>query len=183
MQHPDGAFNETLVVNENKTLRNVVVSVTGGLPEGNYPAPPPAKLDQKGCQYHPHVLALMKDQPLLISNSDSFLHNVHSLAQQNPAFNFGQPSVDPGKPVDPMKSAEVFKIKCDVHPWMNAWIHVLDHPFFSVTSEDGTFTLRGLPPGKYTLTAWHESLGTKTAEVTVEQGKPATVDITFDAAK
>jgi hypothetical protein len=96
MQHPDGAFSDTLVVNENKTLRNVVVSVTAGLPEGNYPVPPPAKLDQKGCQYHPHVLAVMKDQPLSISNSDSFLHNVHSLAQQNPAFNFGQPSVDPG---------------------------------------------------------------------------------------
>jgi hypothetical protein len=82
-----------------------------------------------------------------------------------------------------MKSAEVFKIKCDVHPWMNAWIHVLDHPFFSVTGEDGTFTIRGLPPGKYTLTAWHETLGTKTADVTVEEGKPASVDITFDAAK
>jgi hypothetical protein len=180
--HPDGAFAESVVVNENKTLRNVVVTVTAGLPEGaSYPVPPPAKLDQKGCQYHPHVLAVMKDQPLLISNSDNFLHNVHSLAQQNPAFNFGQPNVDPGRTVDPMKAPEVFKIKCDVHPWMNAFVHVVEHPYFSVTGEDGTYTLRGLPPGKYTLTAWHETLGTKTAEVTVEAGKPANADMTFGA--
>jgi cytochrome c551/c552 len=184
MQHPDGAFAEQLVVNDNKTLRNVVVSVTAGLPEGtNFPAPPPAKLDQKGCQYHPHVLAVMKDQPLLISNSDPFLHNVHSLATQNPAFNFGQPNVDPGRAVDPMKAAEVFKIKCDVHPWMGAFVHVTDHPFFSVTGEDGSFALRGLPPGTYTLTAWHETLGTRTAEVKVEEGKPASLDFTFDAQK
>jgi cytochrome c551/c552 len=182
-QHPDGAFQESVVVNDNKTLKNVVVWVTAGLPEGgSYPAPPAAKLDQKGCQYHPHVIAVMKDQPLLISNSDPFLHNVHSLAQQNPAFNFGQPNVDPGKQVDPMKAPEVFKIKCDVHPWMSAFVHVLEHPFFSVTGDDGTFTLRGLPPGTYTLTAWHETLGTKTAEVKVEAGKAGTVDFAFDAA-
>ena len=182
-QHPDGAFQESVVVNDNKTLRNVVVWVTAGLPEGgSYPAPPAAKLDQKGCQYHPHVIAVMKDQPLLISNSDPFLHNVHSLAQQNPAFNFGQPNLDPGKQVEPMKAPEVFKIKCDVHPWMSAFVHVLEHPFFSVTGDDGTFTLRGLPPGTYTLTAWHETLGTKTAEVKVEAGKAGSADFTFEPA-
>lgn len=180
--HPDGAFAETVVVNDNKTLKNVVVWVTAGLPEGaNYPPPPPATLDQKGCQYHPHVIAVMKDQPLIISNSDPFLHNVHSLAQQNPAFNFGQPNIDPGKKVDPLKAAEIFKVKCDVHPWMAAFVHVIEHPFFSITGDEGAFTLRGLPPGTYTLTAWHETLGTKTAEVKVEDGKPGTVDFTFDA--
>ena len=181
--HPDGAFSEGLVVNENRTLKNVVVWVTAGLPEGaSYPAPPPAKLDQKGCQYVPHVIAVMKDQPLVIANSDPFLHNVHSLATQNPAFNFGQPNIDPGKQVEPMKAPEVFKIKCDVHPWMAAFVHVLEHPFFAVTGDDGSFSLRGLPPGVYTLTAWHETLGTKTAEVKVEAGQPATVDFAFDPA-
>jgi hypothetical protein len=159
MQHPDGAFAEQLVVNDNKTLRNVVVSVTAGLPEGtNFPAPPPAKLDQKGCQYHPHVLALMKDQPLLISNSDPFLHNVHSLAQQNPAFNFGQPNVDPGRNVDPMKVVERFKIKCDVHPWMNAHLSVFDHPYFAVTDAKGCFEIKNAPAGTQKVVVWQEAV-------------------------
>jgi Carboxypeptidase regulatory-like domain len=180
-QHPDGAFTEAVVVNENKGLKNVLVRVTAGLPEDKtFPPPPPAKLDQKGCQYHPHVLGLMVGQQLLISNSDNFLHNVHSMAQENPAFNFGQPNVDPGRPVDPMKAAETFKVKCDVHPWMGAYVVVTNNPFFAVSGDDGSFTLSGLPPGTYTLTTWHETLGQKTAEVKVEAGKPATVEFTYE---
>jgi cytochrome c2 len=178
--HPDGAFVESLVVNEKNEMKNVLVRVSAGLPEGSYPVPPPARLDQKGCQYYPHVLGVMTGQPLAISNSDPFLHNVHSQAQQNPAFNFGQPNVDPGRSIDPMKVPEVFRIKCDVHPWMAAFVHVMEHPFFAVTGDDGTFTLSGLPPGTYTLTAWHETLGEKTAEVKVEAGKPATADFAFE---
>ena len=180
-QHPDGAFTESLVVSENNAIKNVMVRVSAGLAEGSYPVPPPAKLDQKGCQYVPHVTGVMTGQPLLISNSDPFLHNVNGQAQQNPAFNFGQPNIDPGRKIDPMKVPEVFRVKCDVHPWMSAYVHVMDHPFFAVTGDDGTFTLAGLPPGTYTLTAWHETLGEKTAEVKVEAGRPATTEFTFEA--
>jgi hypothetical protein len=184
-QHPDGAFAEKLVVNGNGTLKNVLVRVSAGLPEGQkFPLPAnAAKLDQKGCQYYPHVVGVMIDQPMLITNSDTFLHNVHALSNENPAFNFGQPTQDrQGRKVDPMKAPEVFKVKCDVHPWMGAFVHVLDHPFFSVTGDDGTFTITGLPAGTYTLTAWHESLGEQQhADVKVEDGKPAAVEFSFEA--
>ncbi|HZN64218.1 MAG TPA: carboxypeptidase regulatory-like domain-containing protein, partial [Tepidisphaeraceae bacterium] len=166
-------------VNENGTLKNVFVYVSSNAPQGPVPAQP-AKLDQKGCQYVPHVIGVMVGQPISISNSDQFLHNVHSLAVDNPAFNFGQPSVDPGKKVDPMKVTELFKVKCDVHPWMGAWVHVLEHPYFAVTGDDGSFNITGLPPGQYKLTAWHETLGKKELDVTVEAGKPAAAEFTFE---
>ncbi|HEY7087472.1 MAG TPA: hypothetical protein VH518_05235 [Tepidisphaeraceae bacterium] len=179
-QHADPVTEETIVANDKGELANVVVSVKaeeaaalgGAVPKET------AVLDQKGCQYVPHVLALMVGQNLAIRNDDPFLHNVHSLAQTNPAFNFGQPNKDPGKAVDPQKAAEVIKIKCDVHPWMGAWMIVLDHPFFAVSKEDGTFTIKDLPDGDYTIQAWHEKLGTQEGKVSVKGGK-GEVNFTF----
>jgi hypothetical protein len=181
MQHPDGAFDESLVVTDGK-LANVVVSVKEA-PAGGETPKTPALLDQKGCQYHPHVIALMTGQPITVKNSDPFLHNVHSLAIDNPAFNFGQPNVDQGRPVDPMKAPERFKIKCDVHPWMGAHISVFEHPYFAVTKADGTFKIPGnLPDGDYKLVFWHEKLGEQEKDVKVAGGKAEGADASFKPA-
>ena len=131
--------------------------------------------------YAPHVLALMTGQDLSVKNDDPFLHNVHSLAQQNPPFNFGQPNKDDGKKVESPKAAETYKVKCDVHPWMGAWVVVFDHPFFAVSDENGKFTIKGNPPdGDYKVVAWHEKLGEQTGTVTVKDGK-GEVNFTFKA--
>jgi len=123
-------------------------------------------------------------QMIVVKNSDPFLHNVHSLANVNPAFNFGQPNVDPGKPVEPMRAAETFRVKCDVHPWMSAYVGVFEHPFFAVSKEDGTFTIptAGLADGDYTVTFWHEKYATDPIEekVSVKDGK-AEVNHAFKA--
>ena len=183
--HRSVILDDSLVVGDGGGLANVVVSLErdGGAPLAG-PAPTtPAVLDQRGCQYVPHVLAVSVGQPITVRNSDPFLHNVHSLAVDNPAFNFGQPSIDPGRRIDPMKVAERFRIKCDVHPWMNAHVSVFDHTYFAVTGTDGAFAIPGtLPDGQYTLTAWHEKLGEKRAIVVVSAGKPATADFVFDGA-
>jgi plastocyanin len=180
-KHADPVPDPSLLVDDKGNLQNVVVYVSGGL-SGSFDAPSePAVLDQQGCMYHPHVLPVMVGQKIMIKNSDEFLHNVHAMANVNPAFNFGQPNKDEGKAVDPLKAAETFHVKCDVHPWMSAYIVGLENPFFGVSGEDGSFSIANLPPGDYTLTAWHETLGSKEVQVKVEAGKPAEVKISFPA--
>ena len=175
-KHPDPVFEETMMVGEKGELANVVVSIkkedspdlTGEVPKD------PAVLDQKGCMYTPHVVGMMVGQPLVVKNDDEFLHNVHSLAQENPNFNFGQPNKDEGKTVDQApKAKEYIRVKCDVHPWMSAYIAVFEHPFFAVTGEDGSYTIKGLPDGEYTVQFWHEKLASTPAEakVTIKDGK------------
>jgi plastocyanin len=184
-QHPNGAFEEDLVVHDG-LLANVVVYVKPASGQVLLSGPRPTKpavLDQRGCQYRPHVLAVQVGQPLVVTNSDTFLHNVHALSIDNPVFNFGQPTKDTnGRKVDPLNAPEVFKVKCDVHPWMSAYIHVIEHPFFAVTSEGGTYAIpAGLPDGEYTLVAWHEKLGEKEISVELKGGKAERADFTFDA--
>jgi plastocyanin len=178
-QHPNGMQTETVVVSAKGELKNVIVSVSSGL-NGPFEVPAtPAVITQKGCQYLPHVLAMMTGQKLLIRNDDPFLHNVHTLSSDNPPFNFGQPNKDPGKDAGSFKSAETFRVKCDVHPWMSMSVAVFDHPFFAVTGDDGSFTLPPLPAGTYTITFWHEKYGTQDKEVVVEPGKKVDLNITF----
>jgi mono/diheme cytochrome c family protein/plastocyanin len=183
-KHPDGLTEETIVVSDKNQLRDVIVSITAGLPQSDFPVPSePAILNQTACMYDPHVLPVMVGQKILIKNSDDFLHNVHALSMENPPFNMAQPKIDnnPGRSVDPLKTPERFRIKCDVHPWMSAWMIGFEHPYFAASAADGSFAIKSLPPGEYTLTAWHEQLGTKEIPVKVEAGKPAEVQIKFAA--
>jgi plastocyanin len=170
-------FQETYSVADGK-LANVFVYVKDGL--GNYVFDTPteaAKIDQMNCRYHPHVFGMRVGQKLEIVNSDPTLHNIHALPKTNAEFNTGQPIKD-------MKTEHTFTakevmvpFKCDVHGWMNAYVGVVDHPYFATTGADGTFDLKSLPPGTYTIEAWHEKLGPMMQSVTV--GAKETKDVNF----
>jgi len=172
---------ETYMVSNGK-LANVFVYVKDGL--GNYSYDPPAgpvEIDQKGCRYHPHVFGIRVGQELDIVNSDPTLHNIHALPKGNAEFNTGQP-IQGMKTVHTFNAKEVMvPFKCDVHGWMNAFVGVLDHPYFAVTGADGKFSLKGLPPGTYTIEAWHEKAGTQTAQVTVGAKETKQANFTFKA--
>lgn len=180
-KHSGPVPNEMLVLGTGNAMGNVMVFVSQGLPAGRtWPAPAtPVVLDQKGCQYVPHVQGIMVGQPYRILNSDGVLHNVHSLPKVNTSFNQPMPASMTEKTVTFPKPENMFQIKCDVHPWMSAYIGVYTHPFFSVTSTDGTFTISGLDAGTYEITAWHERLGTQTASVTVSGSDMKSQDFTF----
>jgi plastocyanin len=183
-QHTGTVEAEDVVVNPNGTLKNVYVYVKSGLPaDMKFPAPKEAAvLDQHGCTYHPHVLAVQAGQEITIMNSDGVLHNINARPKNNQGFNIGQPIKD-------MKTSKTFAnpevmipVKCDVHPWMHAWIGVQDHPYASVTSDDGSFSLKNLPPGEYEIEAWHEKYGTATQKVTVGAKESKTIEFTFKGA-
>jgi plastocyanin len=173
---------ESLVVGQGGSLQNVFVYVKDGLGTMKFPTPPtPVVLDQKGCRYMPHVFGIQVGQPLEIVNDDPTLHNVHALPKANGEFNTGQP-LQGMKHTHTFSTKEVMvPFKCDVHGWMNAFVGVLDHPFYAVTGPDGTFMLQGLPPGTYTVEAWHEKLGTQTQTVTIAAKETKDVALTFKA--
>ena len=177
LQHPGPMYDDSLVLNLDDTLQNVVVSVVAGLPEGKTYSVPgkPVYLDQSGCSYQPHVLAMRAGQKVMIRNSDHVVHNTHSLAMNNPSFNIAQPEVDGGSTVPSPDAPEFFQVRCDFHPWMCAWFCVFNHPYFDVSGPEGTFTLRDLPPGRYRLRAWHEKLGVQERDVVVRSGQEETV--------
>ncbi len=172
---------EMLVLGTGNAMGNVLVWVSKGLPAGKtYPAPKtPVTVDQEGCMYIPHVMGIMVGQPYRILNTDGILHNIHTLPKINPAFNRGQPATVKEMTTTFPKAETAFQIKCDVHPWMSAYMAVFSHPFFSVTGTDGKFTIAGLDPGTYEVTAWHERLGVQTATVTVAATGAKTQDFKF----
>jgi len=172
---------EVLVLGSGQTMGNIMVWVSKGLPAGKtWPAPStPVTLEQKGCQYVPHVMGIMVGQSYRILNDDGILHNIHTLPKVNPSFNRGQPATVKEMTTTFSKPENVFQVKCDVHPWMSAYIGVYTHPFFSVTGADGKFTISGLDPGTYEITAWQERLGTQTATITVAANETKTQNFKF----
>jgi plastocyanin len=173
------AKDEEVVAGPGGELENVFVYIKQI--NGNFPASTtPAVIDQHGCQYHPHVLGVQVGQPLQIKNSDNTLHNIHALPVVNSAFNEGQP-VQGMVSTKKFDKAEItpFKVKCDVHGWMKAWMAVMPHPFYAVSQANGTFTISNLPPGSYTLVAWHEKYGAKEQQLTVAAKESKAVNFTF----
>jgi plastocyanin len=171
---------ETVVVNANGTLRNVFVWIKDGLPPARWTAPAEsAKLDQNGCVYSPHVLGIMQGQQLEVLNDDPVNHDVHAECHINPPWNESEPPRAEHK-FKQFDSAEVlFPMTCGVHPWMRSYIGVSPHPFFAVTGTDGTFTLKGVPPGSYTIEAVHEKYGRKEGRLTLAPSGSATLDFTY----
>ncbi len=174
--YPDGAMSQEVLA-RNGHLANVFVRLTAGVsgapaPSGN------VTLDQHNCRYHPHVLGIQANQPLVITNSDNLLHNINVSPTDNRGFNISQPRAGIESTQRFLVPEVMIPVRCDVHGWMHAYIGVVDNPYFAVSGPDGAFTIPNVPAGDYTMEAWHEEYGTLTAQVTVTaQG---TANVSFD---
>jgi len=182
-QHSSPAMTQEVVPGENGTLQNVIVYLKGDFGQYTFDVPKtPVEIDQKGCQYEPHVLALMTTQPLQVVNSDPTTHNIHPVPKDNREWNESQP---PGsQPINQSFARQevAIPVKCNVHPWMKAYIGVLDNPYFQVTGKDGSFEIKNVPPGTYTVTAWQELYGSKDQSVTLGPKESKAVTITFNSS-
>jgi hypothetical protein len=175
-----GATSETLMVAKDGGIQNVFVYVKDGLGGRTFPPPKtPVTIDQKGCRYIPHVFGVQAGQPVIIKNSDPAVHNVNATAKVNREFNLIQPKGAKPSTRTFDKPEIMVPLRCDVHPWMASWGGVVSHPFFAVSAENGTFEIKGLPAGTYTIEAWHEQLGTQTQKVTVAANKGASASFTY----
>ncbi len=179
-KHDGQPTQHAVVVGDDGGLGNVFVYVKEGLPDRSWPASnEEVVLDQDGCVYEPHVLGVRAGEDIVVRNSDGLLHNVNAQPETNRGFNMGQPTNMESRRSFAQQEVMI-PVTCEVHGWMNAYIGVVDHPFFAVTGDDGTFQLEGLPPGTYTVEAWHERLGTQTMQVTVAAQQTEEVELTFD---
>jgi plastocyanin len=180
--HADGMAFENYIVTDGG-LDNVFVYVKDGLGNYYFDAPAqPVKIDQQGCRYVPHVIGVQAGQSVEITNSDDTMHNVHAVPDVNREVNIGQHTKDQ-KDIHTFTAAEVMvPLKCDLHPWMNAYVGVVAHPYYAVTKDGGKFELKNLPAGTYTVEAWHEKAGTQTQQVTIGQKETKDVTFTFTSA-
>ncbi len=178
--HEEPPLTKEVVVNENGTLKNVFVYIKEGLGDKQFaPSSEPVEFDQNGCIYKPHVFGIQTGQTLKILNSDPLLHNIHALPTKNRPFNFGMPNKGDVRERSFQIPEVMVRIKCDVHPWMGAYAGVLSHPYFAVSGDDGTFTIKNLPAGEYVIETWHEKYGTQTQTITVGKNETKTVDFTY----
>jgi plastocyanin len=183
-QHATPAMTDSVVTADNGALQNVIVYLKGDFSQYSFDsAKSPVIIDQKGCVYNPHVLALMTGQQLEVTNSDQATHNVNAAPKINRRWNESQSPG--GAPISESFARQEIGIpvKCNVHPWMKAYIAVFSNPYFQVTGEDGSFEISNVPPGTYTVTAWHEFYGTSQQTVSLGSGEAKTVAISFKAGK
>jgi plastocyanin len=179
--HTGPVYPQTLVLGDGNTMGNVFVYIKKG---ANKTTPAPTEelvIDQKGCEYTPHVAGIVAGQPVKVLNPDGTLHNVHALSRTNPEVNVAMPKFRKEISLKFDKPEFMIPLKCDVHPWMGAYLAVMPNNYFSVTKTDGKFSIADLPAGTYEVEAWHEKLGTKTATVTLKDGDNATTDFAFAA--
>lgn len=183
-QHSGPVMTQDVVLGDDSALQNVVVYLRGDFRAYSFPkATQPQMFDQKGCMYVPHVVAMRTGQPLHVVNSDPTTHNIHPMPKYNREWNESEP---PG--AAPFQKTFTHQeiaipVKCNVHPWMKAYIAVLNNPYFQLTGKDGSFDLKDVPPGTYTLVAWQEYYGTTQQTVTISPKKQTKVNLTFQASQ
>jgi plastocyanin len=178
--HHGKAYDESLVVNRKGLLANAFVYIKSGLEGKTFEIPAaPVTIDQSGCWFRPRVLGIQVGQVLKVVNSDPVTHNIHPMAQINREWNHSQGSGDPPLARKFLKPEIMIPVKCNIHSWMHAFIGVLDHTYFAVTGDDGTFEIKNLPPGTYTIAVWQEKLGTQEQQVTVGPSGKAETNFTF----
>jgi len=178
-QHPSPIMTQEVMADAKGDLQNVIVFVSNGLGDQTFEAPSQAAVvEQKGCMYEPHVLAVRANQRLEVVNDDQTLHNIHPVPANNREWNKAEP---PGSKMEEEFAREeiAIPVKCNVHPWMRGYIAVFKHPFYAVTGKDGGFDLSNLPPGTYTIKACHEKLRTSTQTVTISANEAKEINFVF----
>ena len=178
--HTTPQKTEDLVVNDNSTVRYAFVWVKSGLPDQQWQAPSSTVvLDQSGCIYKPHMINIQTGQNIEIKNSDPTNHNIHPMPTANQEWNESQPPGSEAKIRTFARQEAMIPVKCQIHNWMKSYINVVSHPFHAVTGDDGSFTIKGLPPGTYTIEVQHEKLGKMEQQVTVGAKESKSVDFTL----
>jgi len=183
--HKDDVQSQSFVIDDNNNLQNVLIWIK----DVNYNGPIPDNnkiIDQIGCIYKPHIVGIMKNQELLIKNSDATLHNVHSYSKKNNSFNFAMPKVVKEKKTIFTKAEDPFPIKCDVHPWMKSWVAVFDHPYYAITDENGDYVIENIPEGEYTVVAFQEKFkmkGVIEKKVTIKNDNYSELNFIFSRNK
>ena len=181
--HTTPQKSEEVIVNPNNTVRNAFVWVKDGLPDKNWQVPTtPVMLEQTGCMYKPHVFGVMAGQNIEIKNSDPTNHNIHPQPQTNQDWNESQAPGSEDKMKSFPRQEVMIPIHCQVHNWMKAFVGVVSHPFFAVTGDDGTYTIKGLPPGTYTIQVWQEKFGAQEQKITVGAKDSKPLDFTIKAS-